>query len=57
MRSMATRQDMSFNPPSGFNQCKAWQASRDRSARVRVGSSAINARIRVNSGSLKSRPQ
>jgi hypothetical protein len=54
---MATRQDIAFNPPSGFNHCKARQASRERSARVRVGSSAINTLINASSDSLKSRPQ
>jgi len=57
MRSMATRQDMSFNPPSDLSQCNARQASRDRPARVRAGSSAINALSWASSCSLKSRPQ
>jgi hypothetical protein len=43
--------------PSGLSQPKAWQASRESSARVRLESSAINALINASSDSLKSRPQ
>ena len=57
MRSMATRQDISFSPPSCLSQPNSRQASRDRSARVRKGSSAINALTKARSCSLKSRPQ
>jgi hypothetical protein len=45
MRSIATRTDMSFKPPSGFYQPSARKAKRESVARLQAGSSAISARI------------
>ena len=54
--AIATRHDISLIPPSALYQCNAWQVSRDRSARVQVGLSAIKARMDASSSALKSRP-
>jgi hypothetical protein len=53
MRNMATRQLMSFNPPSALYQSNILQVSLDSSAREREGSSSVKRRICAISPEVK----
>ena len=57
MRSIATRQLMSFSWPLARRQSSLAHTSRDSAARERLGSAAMSARIACNSCALNSRPQ